>query len=187
MLTDIELPNDDRDGAIVAGTILLLRDALNGPEVLLLKRNPQAKNMGDVWMFPGGKVEDGDAAPREVEQAANAAVRELHEEAAIVLSTSELICFSHWLTPAGMARRFATWFYVARLPENAAVVVDGEEKNAHEDHEDRQNALEQHIRPVALTDDVPLNNHRLHLLFEALVRLARTPDDLFLFPVLLSA
>ena len=127
MLTDIELPNDDREGAVVAGTVLLLRDALNGPEVLLLKRNPQAKNMGDVWMFPGGKVEAGDAAPREVEQAANAAVRELHEEAAIVLNTSELICFSHWLTPAGMARRFATWFYVARLPENAAVRVDGEE------------------------------------------------------------
>ena len=38
MLTDIDLPNDDREGAIVAGTILLLRDALNGPEVLLLKR-----------------------------------------------------------------------------------------------------------------------------------------------------
>ena len=127
MLTDIELPSDDREGAIVAGTILLLRDALSGPEVLLLKRNPQAKNMGDVWMFPGGKVEAGDAAAREVEQAANAAVRELSEEAAIVLNTLELICFSHWLTPAGMTRRFATWFYVARLPENAAVRVDGEE------------------------------------------------------------
>ena len=145
MLTDIELPNDDREGAIVAGTVLLLRDALNGPEVLLLKRNPQAKNMGDVWMFPGGKIEAGDAAPREVEQAANAAVRELHEEAAIVLNTSELICFSHWLTPAGMARRFATWFYVARLPENAAVRVDGEEM-VESRWVSPQTAIEEHER-----------------------------------------
>ncbi|MDB2654610.1 NUDIX hydrolase [Luminiphilus sp.] len=145
MLTDIDLPSDDREGAIVAGTILLLRDALNGPEVLLLKRNPQAKNMGDVWMFPGGKVEAGDSAPREVEQAANAAVRELQEEAAIVLNTSELICFSHWLTPAGMARRFATWFYVARLPENAAVRVDGEEM-VESRWVSPQTAIEEHER-----------------------------------------
>ena len=88
MLTDIELPNDDREGAIVAGTILLLRDAQNGPEVLLLKRNPKAKNMGDVCMFPGGKAEAGDSAPKELEQAANAAGRALHAEADVVLMSS---------------------------------------------------------------------------------------------------
>lgn len=121
------LPVDERGDAVLAATVLLLRDSKDGPEVLLLKRNPDAQNMGDVWLFPGGKVDAEDVGDTETETAINAAVREVLEEAAVALSPTELIGFSHWLTPVGMKRRFATWFFVAELPDGADVTVDGEE------------------------------------------------------------
>ena len=117
----------ERDSAVLASTVLLLRPSASGPEVLLLKRNPNARNMADVWMFPGGKVDDDDRGCSELERVKIAAVRELEEEADVLLPATALTDFSHWLTPAGMKRRFATWFFVAALPEGAAVCVDGEE------------------------------------------------------------
>jgi 8-oxo-dGTP pyrophosphatase MutT (NUDIX family) len=104
------LPLDERGDAVLAATVLLLQDSSDGFEILLLKRNPNAENMGDIWLFPGGKVDAEDLGKTETETAMNAAVREVCEEAAIVLSPADLIGFSHWLTPAGMKRRFATWF-----------------------------------------------------------------------------
>ena len=127
MAIEDSLPLTDRGDAILASTVLLLRDAARGPEVLLLKRNPNARNMADVWMFPGGKVDDDDSGPTELDRVLSAALRELEEEAAISLSAEVLTHFSHWLTPAGMKRRFATWFFVAELPAGAEVRVDGEE------------------------------------------------------------
>jgi 8-oxo-dGTP pyrophosphatase MutT (NUDIX family) len=127
MLTNIDLPIEDRDSAVLAATILLVRDGDDGLEILLLKRNSNAKNMADVWMFPGGKIDDEDAGSDELERAARGGLRELREEADISLDLDSLTTFSHWLTPAGQKRRFATWFFIAVLPAEAAVKVDGEE------------------------------------------------------------
>jgi 8-oxo-dGTP pyrophosphatase MutT (NUDIX family) len=127
MATDGSLSLAERDGAVLASTVLLLRDAPLGPEVLLLKRNPNARNMAAIWMFPGGKVDEDDQGTSELDRLKTAAVRELKEEADVLLPVAALTHFSHWLTPAGMKRRFATWFFVAELPEGAAVSVDGEE------------------------------------------------------------
>lgn len=127
MLGNIDLPIEDRDGAVLAATILLIRDGDSGLEVLLLKRNSNARNMADVWMFPGGKIETTDAGDTELEMAAVGGLRELFEEANVSLGIEALTTFSHWLTPAGQKRRFATWFFIAALPANAAVKVDGEE------------------------------------------------------------
>ena len=66
MLTNIDLPIEDRDGAVLAATILLVRDGEDGLEILLLKRNANAKNMADVWMFPGGKIDEEDAGSSEL-------------------------------------------------------------------------------------------------------------------------
>src|ERR1700730_6152807 len=67
-----------------AATVILLRGAQQDLEVLLVRRTPEARFMGGVWVFPGGAVDaeegDGDEAHRA------AAVRELHEEAAIELA-----------------------------------------------------------------------------------------------------
>ena len=127
MAIDGSLSLLERNGAVLASTVLLLRHSVSGLEVLLLKRNPNARNMAGVWMFPGGKVDDGDHGSSELARAKTAAVRELEEEADVSLPVAALIHFSHWLTPAGRKRRFATWFFVAELPEGAAVNVDGEE------------------------------------------------------------
>ena len=127
MAIDGTLSLAERDGAVLASTVLLLRHSASGPEVLLLKRNANARNMADVWMFPGGKVDEDDRGSFELDRVKTAAVRELEEEANVRLPVAALTHFSHWLTPAGMKRRFATWFFVAELPAGAAVRVDGEE------------------------------------------------------------
>src|SRR3977135_2940249 len=64
-----------------AATVILLRGGAQALEVLLVRRSPQARFMGSVWVFPGGAVDagegEGDAAHR------IAAVRELQEEAGL--------------------------------------------------------------------------------------------------------
>jgi 8-oxo-dGTP pyrophosphatase MutT (NUDIX family) len=107
-----------------AASVILIRDAKRGgePEVLLVKRNPAARFMGGVWVFPGGSVADSDGGPE------GAAVRELHEEAGIELGEpAELVPFARWITPAEVKVRFDTWFYLAAAPAGARARVDQEE------------------------------------------------------------
>jgi 8-oxo-dGTP pyrophosphatase MutT (NUDIX family) len=114
-----------------AATVILLRDGLDAGdarelEVLLVRRTPQARFMGGVWVFPGGAVDaaegDGDEAHRA------AAVRELSEEAGVTLDDpSRLVKFSRWITPAEVRTRFDTHFFLARLPHGQEVQIDGEE------------------------------------------------------------
>jgi 8-oxo-dGTP pyrophosphatase MutT (NUDIX family) len=108
--------------ARAATSVILLRDAAEGPEVLLVQRNPESRFMGGAWVFPGGAVGDGDADPRAT------GVRELEEEAGIALADDhELVAFSRWITPSEVKIRFDTWFFVARAPEDTEVTIDGEE------------------------------------------------------------
>jgi 8-oxo-dGTP pyrophosphatase MutT (NUDIX family) len=106
----------------VAASVIVLRDGPEGPEVLLVQRNPGARFMGGAWVFPGGAVHDDDSDP------ADTAVRELQEEAGVVLDDpGELVPWSRWITPAMVKIRFDTWFYVARAPDGAEAKADGEE------------------------------------------------------------
>jgi 8-oxo-dGTP pyrophosphatase MutT (NUDIX family) len=105
-----------------AASLMLLRDSANGPEVLLVKRNPEQRFMGGVWVFPGGAVHADDA------DHARAAVRELEEEAGIGLpADARLVPFSRWITPAEVKVRFDTWFFAARAPDGARATPDGGE------------------------------------------------------------
>ena len=109
-----------------AASVILLRGGDRALEVLLVKRTPEARFMGGVWVFPGGAVDadegDGDGAHRQ------AAVRELNEEAAIELAgPGELVKFSRWITPAVVKIRFDTHFFLATLPEGQEPAIDGEE------------------------------------------------------------
>jgi 8-oxo-dGTP pyrophosphatase MutT (NUDIX family) len=109
-----------------AATVIVLRGGEDALEVLLVKRNPDASFMGGAWVFPGGAVDrdegEGDRALRA------AAIRELSEEAGIQLvSASELIPFSRWITPPQVKIRFDTWFYLAPLPDGGEPRVDGSE------------------------------------------------------------
>ncbi|HEY3190812.1 MAG TPA: NUDIX hydrolase [Solirubrobacteraceae bacterium] len=109
-----------------AATVIVLRGGGEALELLLVRRSPRARFMGGVWVFPGGAVDaaegTGDAAHRV------AAVRELQEEAAItVADPAELVKFSRWITPAEVAIRFDTHFFLVALPEGQEPRVDGHE------------------------------------------------------------
>lgn len=121
-----------------AATVILLRGGAQKLEVLLVKRTEKARFMGGVWVFPGGAVDERDGEPSYRSGAVGehdagpahraAAVRELAEEAGIALNDSgELVEFSRWITPAEVAVRFDTRFYLATLPDGQEPCVDGQE------------------------------------------------------------
>jgi 8-oxo-dGTP pyrophosphatase MutT (NUDIX family) len=110
----------------LAATVILLRGGSDALEVLLARRNPQARFMGGAWVFPGGAVnpEDGDGEPGRKA----AAIRELGEEVGVgVQDPDALVAFSRWITPAVVRIRYDTWFYLATAPEGAQPRVDGRE------------------------------------------------------------
>src|SRR6478735_7867017 len=49
----------DPNPAIPAATVILLRDSNGGIETLMLRRNSKIA-FGGMWVFPGGRVEEGD-------------------------------------------------------------------------------------------------------------------------------
>jgi 8-oxo-dGTP pyrophosphatase MutT (NUDIX family) len=117
-----ELNAGDEAPAREAASVILLREAAEGPEVLLVQRNPEARFMGGAWVFPGGAVRGTGEDP------SSTGARELQEEAAVTLGPDdELVPFSRWITPAQVKIRFDTWFFVARAPDGAEAVPDGEE------------------------------------------------------------
>jgi 8-oxo-dGTP pyrophosphatase MutT (NUDIX family) len=117
-----ELNTGEEKPARQAATAIVLRDAADGPEVLLVQRNPDSRFMGGAWVFPGGAVHDDDAGH------AGAALRELEEEAGMRLADVErLVPFSRWITPAEVKTRFDTLFFVAESPPDAEPTVDGAE------------------------------------------------------------
>ena len=105
-----------------AASLILLRDAAGGPEVLLVKRNPEQRFMGGAWVFPGGAVHDEDGGH------AGTALRELEEEAGIRVDDPDAIVpYSRWITPAEVMVRFDTWFFLAEAPAGAEARPDGGE------------------------------------------------------------
>lgn len=141
------------DDARLAATVMLLRDGEGGClEVLLLKRHLRSDVHGGVHVFPGGKVDDADAAlarerfgdahtlapafgdPLMTSASAAtlhvAALRELEEECGICMPDgSPLVPCSRWITPltTQVRKRFDTWFFVGRMPAGAVA--------QHDDHE----------------------------------------------------
>jgi 8-oxo-dGTP pyrophosphatase MutT (NUDIX family) len=106
-----------------AASLILLRDSPEGPEVLLVQRNPEQRFMGGAWVFPGGARH----AEEDADHAATA-VRELEEEAGIALPADvELVPFSRWITPEEVKVRFDTWFFAAQAPPGTEATPDGSE------------------------------------------------------------
>src|SRR5438067_5172908 len=88
-----------------AATVMLVRDGGGSLEVLMLRRHPESVFAADAWVFPGGRVDDGDGAGAPIgagpsdEEASRAlglpggglaywvaAARECFEEAGILLA-----------------------------------------------------------------------------------------------------
>ena len=117
-----ELNTGEETPARAAASLIVLRDSPEGPEVLLVQRNPNARFMGGAWVFPGGAVDEGDGGPD------GTALREAQEEAGLRLpGTDALVPFSRWITPSEVKIRFDTWFFVAESPPDAEITCDGQE------------------------------------------------------------
>lgn len=115
----------------VAASVIVVRGGDSGLELLLVRRNPAARFMGGVWVFPGGAVDPEDRhepGPEGLDHALRvAALREVAEEAGIQLGGDQLLPFSRWITPRHLMTRFDTWFFVTPAPYGAEPEVDGEE------------------------------------------------------------
>jgi 8-oxo-dGTP pyrophosphatase MutT (NUDIX family) len=115
-----------------AATVILLRRSgrhhRRGLEVLLVQRNPAARFMPGVWVFPGGAVDEIDSGDDEESRHRACAIRELAEEAGIELPPdAELVPFSRWITPEPVPTRFDTRFYLALAPPHSPPRPDGSE------------------------------------------------------------
>jgi 8-oxo-dGTP pyrophosphatase MutT (NUDIX family) len=110
-----------------AATVVLLRDGDGGLETLMLRKNSRLA-FGGMWVFPGGRIDDGDrtAGADELTTATNAAVREAAEESGLVVPPSALVPFSHWTPPLMAPKRFLTWFFLAPAPAATVVIDEGE-------------------------------------------------------------
>jgi ADP-ribose pyrophosphatase YjhB (NUDIX family) len=111
-------------------------------------------------------VDEGDYPPDrdEYQAALNAAIRETREEAGLVLGAEQLLYLSHWTTPEGARKRFATWFFLGVLEDGQAVSVDGGEIAHH-----------RWVRPDVALAELADRNHPFRLMpptFVSLVDIA---------------
>ncbi|WP_460800525.1 NUDIX hydrolase [Microbacterium sp. GXF6406] len=113
----------------VGGTVVLVRDAPDGIEVLLIRR-PDRGSFANGWVFPGGVVEPVDARPGDDEAriAANAAARECEEEVGV--RPHGLQTISCWVPPIEAPKRVRTWFFLAPAPDGEQVLAADEVADA---------------------------------------------------------
>jgi 8-oxo-dGTP pyrophosphatase MutT (NUDIX family) len=137
--------------AVPAASVVPLRDGPGGPETLLVRRDKSLAFAGGLWVWPGGRIDDGDhvgapgSAPgsasasasgsasgsdalADLEAAARAAaVREASEEAGLALAANDLVWFAHFIPPPDTTRRYSTFFFATGVAGDTEVVPDGSE------------------------------------------------------------
>jgi len=196
-MADPALPADVAPPAVPrpAATVVLLRDAHPGVEVLMLRRVERAGDRSSgAYVFPGGTLDAADAAAapwcdgpddaaasRRLGLASGglaflaAAIRECFEEAGVLLAcdaggqpvtveadatdrwlalraglragaidlpalcrtlgvrlaAGRLAYHSHWITPAGLPKRFDTRFFIAEMPAGQTAALNSDETQEH--------------------------------------------------------
>ena len=136
-----------------AATVVVVRSVDGGGvEVLVLRRSRSSRFAPGFVVFPGGAVDDGDrelarrwfGSPTELDRAC--AVRELREEAGLVLGSDGIITapggrsagahsmdvralpeIGHWVAPDFLPIRFDARFFAALAETGAAPRPDGTE------------------------------------------------------------
>lgn len=168
-----------------AATVIPLRDGGGGMEVLVLRRDTNLAFHGGSWVFPGGRVDDHEldaGAGDDLAAARLAAVREADEEAGLKIDPDELVTLSHWTTPLGRNRRFATWFFAVAAPADEIVIDDGEirEFEWHTIGAAISGCEAGEIMLAGPTYVSLLRLRRHATVATALAALASTPDEVFL-------
>ena len=156
----------------------------------MVRRNARSAFAPDAFVFPGGTVDQADYAgapvwaperlasefragvPRELPSSeppvgpadavalVRAAVRELMEEASIVLDPHDLHLFSHWITPPTEPRRYNTHFFIAPA------------RDGHVGTADRVETYDE--RWIAPADALALHRaEQLHLVYPTIKHLER--------------
>lgn len=130
------------EGAIPAATVIVLRDGPGGVETLMLRRDGKLSFAGGMWVFPGGRIDEGDHESPGSERvgptqnamsvrelaSVRAARRETLEETGLALDPAGLVRWSHWTAPQQAPKRFTTAFYVADLGSaDSEVTIDDSE------------------------------------------------------------
>ena len=142
---------------VPAATVILVRERRPGAdvEVFLVRRHRRSQFMSDAFVFPGGKIDDGDGSGE------IAAIRECFEEAGILLArgtppadlaewrrrlnareigfrevlaagplepdVARLHLWARWVTPSVEPKRFDARFYLAEAPPGAEASTDSKE------------------------------------------------------------
>ena len=119
-----------------ASTVVIVRDGRGADafEVLMVRRNDRVAFMAGAYVFPGGRVDDGDLAQAHGDATRAyqlAAVREVQEEAGVIIDPANLILFAHWVTPEVETRRYDTRFFLVRMPYGQQAQHDAGETTEH--------------------------------------------------------
>lgn len=139
----------------LAASLIGVRDARNGPEVLVIERTRSHRFLPGYVAFPGGAVDETDVAlaerwfddPAEVGRAA--AIREAAEEVGLAVTAagalpvdaeaplrpidgappaaSDLAEIARWIAPESVPVRFDARYYVVRMDGGAEPRSDGAE------------------------------------------------------------
>jgi 8-oxo-dGTP pyrophosphatase MutT (NUDIX family) len=92
------------DSPALARRIAAIRETYEECGILLARR-PAGKLLSRIDVRPGMSLTDG----------------------SLELATDLLVPFAHWITPASRPKRFDTWFFLARAPDDQVAAHDGHE------------------------------------------------------------
>jgi 8-oxo-dGTP pyrophosphatase MutT (NUDIX family) len=119
--------------------IAALREAFEEAGLLL------ARPAAGAGSAPGGGLTGSLADGRTRLNAGEVSLVDLLAEHRLVLDTSGVFLFSHWLTPEGAPRRYDTWFLVAAAPHGQEGSHDDAEL-VHSEWVRPSDALDRHAR-----------------------------------------
>ena len=122
-----------------ASTVLLLRETAQGLETYMMCRASTMDFAASAYVFPGGRLDPEDyelgkalnedavdlaalsvrmsADPAQTRGLLMCAVRELEEEAGVIVDPHSLVLLDHWVTPEWEKLRYDVRFFIAHMPE----------------------------------------------------------------------